>query len=217
MIVGVIIAVTGSIGSGKSIVARELASLMDAEHCDTDLICREMMEKGQEGRRQVVALWGRRFLNDDDSIDRTKLREAIFNDSSIRQGLEEILHPLVREYLHGLIQSCRQTGKPLVIEIPLLFETGWQDEFDVTVNVSAQNHQCIDRVMKRDMVTREQAVKALEAQMDMEEKNRRSHYVIDNSGSMEKTLFQVAALKSDLQRKQDHEKQGVIPGKTLDS
>jgi len=194
----VIIAVTGSIGSGKSNVARSLARLMQAEHCDTDYICREMMEKEGEGWRRVIATWGQRFQADDDSIDRPKLREAIFNESSVRQELENILHPMVHKHLNDLMSRCKKSGKSLVAEIPLLFETGWQDEFDTVVTVSATRSQCVDRVMKRDRVSRKQANRILDAQMDMEEKIRRADYAIDNSGSEEKTHLQVEALFLDL-------------------
>jgi len=197
----VIIAVTGSIGSGKSNVGRRLAMLMQAEHCDVDHICRELMAKGGEGWQRVITTWGLRFQADDGSLDRVKLREAIFTEPSIRLELENILHPLVHEHLHDLISRCKKNGKALVAEIPLLFETGWQDEFDTVVTVSATRSQCIDRVMTRDKVSRDQAIKALDAQMDMDEKIRHSDYVIDNSGSEEKTHLQVEALSLDLLRK----------------
>lgn len=205
-----IIAVTGSIGSGKSGVARELASLLQAKYCDTDSFCRRVMGKGEEGWRRAKAVWGRRFLAADGSIDRAGLREAVFNEPSVRLELEGILHPMVHEYLSDLISRCKSSGQNLVVEVPLLFETGWQDEFDTVVTVYATRSQCIDRVMKRDKVSEEQAMKVLDAQMDVQEKVRLSDYVIDNSGSEEKTHLQVEALSLDFAGKEKSPESGYF-------
>lgn len=208
-----IVAITGCIGSGKSFVARHLATLLQAEHCDTDQVCRRLLEKDEAGWRGVVEHWQKRFVDDNGTIDRVKLRRQVFDDIEVRETLERILHPLVRQYLHELEGRCRQEDTSLVVEIPLLFETAWQDHFEKIVTVAAQPEQCLERVVARDKVSREQARKALEAQMDIAEKMRRSHYVIDNSRTIAETTLQVEELSRKLQVQNDDDKGGFFPGK----
>ncbi len=183
-------------------VARYLALLLQAEHCDADALCRQLLEKEHAGWQQVVARWGGVFLNGDRSIDRVKLREAVFNDTAVRKELEAILHPLVYSHITAIKEKCRQNDTAFVVEIPLLFETGRQEDFDYVVTVFARPERCIERVMARDTVSREQATKALDAQMDIDTKVKGSHYVIDNSASQAQTRIQVEDLCRRLQAEQ---------------
>jgi len=192
------IAVTGSIGSGKSVVARELGVRLAALYCDADQLCRELLEKDAPGWQQFVLRWQDRYLDADGNIDRTALRLKIFADDGMRRQLENILHPLVRGRLQELMGQSRRRGKHLVAEIPLLFETGWQHQFDRVVTVYAEPEVCIRRVMARDGVSSRQARQALDAQMNIEKKVNKADYVVDNSETMEKTLLQVEALSRDL-------------------
>ncbi len=192
------IAVTGSIGSGKSVVARELAVRMGAKYCNADLVCRELLEKDAPGWKQFVLRWQSSYLDAEGHIDRAALRRAIFADDRLRRELENILHPLVRQHLQDLMGQCRRQGKHLVAEIPLLFESGWQQEFDRVVTVYAEPETCIRRVMARDVVPRRQVEQALSAQMDIDEKAEAADYVVDNSQSLERTLLAVDALAEEL-------------------
>ena|GEM_PF-73211 len=242
-----IIAITGSIGSGKSGVARYLAAISKAEHCDTDVLCRDLLEKGQPGWRSVVEKWGNRFVEGDGSIDRSSLRIAIFEDERLRRELENMLHPHVQKAVNHLyekilgqeqmatfkngpfLQSLRcarkfyprninymspvkfphaprpwrknlifQGSQMLIVEIPLLFEVGWQDDFDCVVTVFAEREVCVQRVMARDAVTAEQAEKVYDSQMDIHEKMNRSDCIVDNSASLENMQRQVEDLFRDL-------------------
>lgn len=189
-----VLAVTGVIGSGKSSVARELAHLMGAEYCDTDEVCRDLLGKENKGWQGVIDTWQNAFLDDEKELDRIKLREAIFNNDEIRKKLEAILHPLVREHVVTLIEGCKTSEKHLVVEVPLVFEVGWQGDFDSVITVYADRAICLQRIMDRDGVSLSQAEKSLAAQMDIKEKVKRADYVIDNSGSMENTRIQIGGL-----------------------
>jgi len=193
------IAVTGNIGSGKSVVARELAVRLGAEYCNADLVCRELLEKDAPGWKAFVHRWHSRYLDDEGNIDRVALRRAIFADGQLRSELESILHPLVRQRLQELMRQCRHQQKHLVAEIPLLFESGWQHEFDRVVTVYAGPEISIRRVVARDGVSRQQVQRALAVQMDIDEKAKSSDYVIDNSQTLERTLSAVDAVVGDLQ------------------
>lgn len=195
-----IIAVTGVIGSGKSYVAAELAKALAADRCDTDEVCRDLLRCGEQGWQGVVDKWAGLFLDESGSIDTVKLRQAIFDEPKIRKSLEKILHPLVRIHVEELQKKSIRSGRDLIVEVPLLFEVGWQGDFDVVVTVSAPRDICLERVVKRDGVSVEQALKSLEAQMDVEEKARRADYVVDNGQKQEDTLENVWELATVLRK-----------------
>ena len=194
-----IVAITGGIGCGKSKVASYLVNLAQAQYCDTDQFCRELLLQNHAGWKGVVAKWGRRFLDKEGNIDRPVLRRTIFEESTIKIELENILHPLVRTHVAEL-RACNSSNKFLVVEVPLLFEVGWQDDFDKVITVFANREECIKRVMNRDGVSSFEAEKVIEAQMPIEEKVKLSDYVLDNSGSWEVTCSQVRDLLSSLEK-----------------
>lgn len=206
-----IVAITGSIGSGKSKVASLLVEQTEAEHRDTDAICRHLLERGQPGYLQVVAQWGQRFLDAQGEIARTCLRKAVFNDPEIRKRLEDILHPLVRDSLQKSFVDCRRTNRFLIVEVPLLFETGWHTDFDMCVAVIAPTETVIKRVVERDGIAAEQVQQILAVQLDMAEKARLADWVIDNSGSIDKVAEQVDALAQHLKAKQQDEQEPHFP------
>lgn len=182
------VAITGIIGSGKSFVSKELSRLLDADYCDTDKVCRDFLQKDNDGWRGVAEKWGDTFFDVEGRIDTVRLREAIFDSVEIRQQLENILHPLVRRHVEALKKDCISKGKNLVVEVPLLFEVGWQSEFDVVITVYSDIDTCLNRIVSRDGVSRQQALKTIRAQMDIEEKVRLADHVVNSSSSKEHTL-----------------------------
>ncbi len=197
-----IIAITGNVGSGKSVVASYLTKIIGAMHCDTDYVCRKLLEKDQPGWIEVIQQWGERFLNQDGNIDRKRLRAAVFENDVLRRELENILHPHVYEHVTNLIQSCRRERKLLIVEVPLLFEVGWQHDFDYVVTVSTGQLDAMERVVTRDKVSAEHVEKMLNTQMNITDKAQYSDFVIDNSGSLENTYAQVDLLKAKIESKQ---------------
>lgn len=185
------IAVTGTIGAGKSFVAVNLAKTLECIHCDSDEVCRRLLLKGEAGWQEVKKKWGKRYLHKDESINREALRKAIFNNSNLREDLENILHPLVRQHVDSLREVAERTGEDLVVEIPLLFESGWQDDFDCVINVFVEPEVCLARVTERDSTSIEEVRKIINVQMDGREKSRLADYVIDNSGEKSKTFDQI--------------------------
>jgi dephospho-CoA kinase len=194
----VIIAITGNIGSGKSVVARYLTELCGAMHCDTDLVCRNLLEKDQPGWVELTKRWGKRFLDQGGNIDRKSLRAAVFNNEETRRELESILHPHVHAHVTNLIQNCRRNQRLLIVEVPLLFEVGWQNDFDYVVTVSAEQRDTVARVVTRDNVPAEQVEKILNTQMSITDKAQCSDFVIDNSGSLGNTYAQIELLKAQI-------------------
>lgn len=191
------IAITGSVGSGKSGVAGILAGYLQVDSIDTDGICRELLQHSQSGWSEVRRRWPQFFI--DDVLDRKLLREAVFEDRSVREELEDILHPLVRKKVLEAMQIAHKNNVSLLVEVPLLFEVGWKADFDHVVAVYATGDTSVERTVLRDGVPRKQAESILALQMSPEEKAEHADSVINNSGIWAATVLQVAHLGRHLQ------------------
>lgn len=195
-----IIALTGGIGSGKSSVAALLGSTMAYPVLSTDLICRDLLEPGEAGWLAVRERWQERFLNPDATVNRPLLKEAVFADEGLRHALEEILHPLVRIAVKIRKEAAEKAQGGLIVEVPLLFEAGWQEDFDCTVAVYAPESVCLERVCRRDGLSAVMARKILAAQMPPRAKAEKATFVIDNSGLWVQAVQQVARLAHRLRQ-----------------
>lgn len=180
-----LIALTGGIGAGKSSAGSLLARL-GAIHISADQLAREVLERGEEGFNQVVAEFGDEILTNG-AIDRGKLAEIIFNDSSKRDLLEEITHPLIAQRFLRIKKSLPENAV-VVYEIPLLAEKPERvRDFDFIVTIETSQELRLERLQERGL-TRDQAIGRMAHQTS--DKNRReiSHHVIENNGDMEALL-----------------------------
>lgn len=192
------IAVTGGYGSGKSSVSRLLACYLDATLTNSDLLCRTLLEPLEEGYRQLQQEFGDRFFSQDGSVDRAVLRQATFTDPKIKDTLEKILHPLVRDKVRKQANVCNDHHSFLVVEVPLLFEVGWQDDFDISVLVRVDRASSIERSVIRDGIDTEEAGRIIDLQLPMSIKEPLVDYIIDNSCTFVSTAQQTAWLASHL-------------------
>jgi len=193
-----LIAVTGGVGSGKSRVASLLGRLLDGIVINADELCRDLLEPGGQGYVQFVASGGERFLDEDRKIDRVKLREELFGDTDLREKLESILHPLVFSSIRNI--AADNPDSIVIAEVPLLYETNTQDQFDTVISVYAPEETLIERVAQRDNATPAETRKIVTAQMSVEEKNRRANHIVRNDGDWQDTHNQVVDLASILQK-----------------
>ncbi|MFV0438664.1 MAG: dephospho-CoA kinase [Desulfopila sp.] len=189
-----IVAVTGTVGSGKSRVSAMLAAALGCESVDTDTICRQLMLPGMPGWDEMQKRWETRFIGADGQVDRSMLREAVFTDLAVRRELEAILHPLVKQRVTAEIGLARERKQNLLLEIPLLYEVGWQDGMDGVVAVYVPRRVSVARTSRRDDVDRQQVESILAAQLSALQKAERADWVIDNSGLWAATALQVAHL-----------------------
>jgi dephospho-CoA kinase len=197
----VIVAVTGGLGTGKSTVSKILAATLKTELIDTDQLCRRQMIPGADGFKEFSRVFGKSFIQDDGTIDRLLLRKAVFDDETLREKLENILHPIVHRQVtaRGKVSSGR--GEILVVEVPLLYEVGWQDRFDVCVVVYVPEKHIVQRVMARDGLPAEQIKQILAAQMSIQKKLDKAHFIVDNSDTFVSTVQQIAWLSKKLSEK----------------
>lgn len=187
-----VLGITGGIGSGKSCVSRLLASYCLAPLVDIDQCCRHLLEIEQPGWRALQTVFGGTFFLDNGSLDRVALRRTLFEDAAIRRQVDAVLHPLAREAMRARIIAY---SAPLVfVEIPLLFEAGWEKDVDAVLVVYARKAVRCLRIMRRDGVSRREASKAMVAQMDLQEKADRADFLVDNSRAWVVTRSEVISL-----------------------
>ena len=182
---------TGNIGSGKSTVA---AMLREAgiPVLDADRISRQVTAPGGRAYDAVVQAFGGGIVRDDGSIDRKRLGEIVFSDSSLRARLESITHPAILEAMKEAIAGFEREGhRTAVVEATLIHESGRKGLLKAVISVTCDRETAISRLAARNGMSRGQAEARLRAQMDADRKAGASDYVIDNSASTEETSRQV--------------------------
>lgn len=195
------VGLTGGIATGKSTVARILEDRLGIPVINSDQIARDVVKKGQIGYKHVVEAFGDGILDSSGEIDRAKLGKLVFDDPQKRRLLESILHPLITQEIDRRVKEKEQEGhKLIVLEIPLLFEKGLQNRVDYTVVVYAPEEQQLDRLMKRDGLSLEEAKKRLKAQIPIDEKIKLADFVIDNSKGVNYTEEQTLKVFNEILR-----------------
>lgn len=176
------IGLTGGIATGKSTVANLLAK-RGAVLIDLDRIAREIVEPGQPALALVAERFGQAVLREDGSLDRKKLGAIVFADANERKALEAITHPRIRAVMKERMEQHERSAPDtlVVVDVPLLYESGLERYFDQIMVVYVPRELQLQRLMKRDGISEDDARKRLAAQMDIEEKKARADIVIDNS------------------------------------
>lgn len=183
-----IIGLTGGIASGKSTVTRTLVDL-GAIIIDSDELAHNIMKPYKPAWKDIVKIFGAEILNHDETINRDRLGQIVFNDPDKLRELNQITHWRIAERYKEDLRIIRKE-KPeaiVVMEIPLLYETHAERICDEVWVVWVDRETQMERLMKRDGISREDALKRIEAQMDLDEKARLADVVIDNRHSIEET------------------------------
>ncbi len=187
-----LIGITGGIGSGKSMASCFLASFMRLPLIDIDKQCARLLEKGNAGWLEIRNEFGNAFFNHDNQLERKKLRTAIFSDPELRLQINNILHPLAFNKMVEDIKQC--PGKVVLVDVPLLFEAGWEDYFDHRVVVYADDVQCCQRIVRRDGIDPDEARRTILSQIPLVDKVLRADHVINNSGCRISSLMEIIHL-----------------------
>lgn len=195
------VAVTGGAGSGKTSVCNRLKSL-GLDVISTDRIARDVVSPESPVLNAIVAQFGDSILKADGSLDRLLLREQILEDPFKKQILEDIIHPAILKRMHEMVDDAQKRHEPIVVvEVPLLFELDLVDAFDLVVMVTASRKRKIDRMAKRDGVSRKSAETLLSLQIPDFQKIEQSDIIVNNDGSPEDLNKSVQALYHTLQQK----------------
>ena len=185
-----VIGLTGGVGSGKSTVVGILRGL-GAEVIDADEASHAAYEPGTPGFDAVVREFGADVVREG-RIDRQRLGALVFADDGARRRLNAIVHPLVREWMAARTAEAIERGTGVVIQdVPLLYENGLEDLFSSIVLVYVSEDLQVERLVEGRGFTQERARAVIAVQMAIDEKRRRAHHVIDNSGTPEQTRDQV--------------------------
>ena len=187
------VALTGGIGSGKSLVG-EILEELGALVIDSDQLAREVIERGSPGYEEVVAAFGDSILSEG-QIDRSKLAAVVFKESDLRKKLESIIHPLVREAAEKLARKL-PSGAILINQIPLLVESDGAKRFDYVVTVSADEEIRRERLRLRGLKDYE-ITQRMAAQVSDSEREKIANYIIRNDGSIDELTRAVEALMAN--------------------
>jgi dephospho-CoA kinase len=193
------IALTGGIATGKSYCLERFAEL-GAPTIDADALAREVVAVGTPGLAAVVSAFGSGVLAEDGSLDRPALGRIVFGNSKARAALEAIIHPEIYHRI-GEWFADRPPGAHLAIaDIPLVFETGHNHDFDAVIVAACRPEEQIRRVVARDGLTDAEARARLAAQWPIEEKVRRATHVIWTDRGLPETDRQVREIFDGLAR-----------------
>jgi dephospho-CoA kinase len=181
----ILVGLTGNIASGKSTVARLLAS-RGATIIDADELARRAVEPGSPALRAIVARWGDGLLSADGTLDRAALRRIVFANPAELEALNAIVHPEVRRLRDEQVGAARARGDRVVVcDIPLLYEQSMEREFARVILVDAPQDLRLERLMRDRGLSRDDAMLMIVAQMPAELKRARADIVVENDGTQE--------------------------------
>jgi len=186
------VVLTGGIATGKS-TAISLLSLYGFRFIDADKIAHEMLDKNAD---KIAELFGPEYIIDG-KVDRAKLGRLIFADKAKREALEALLHPLIYDEIARLSEEQDRFKKPYIIDIPLFFE-GDRYPVEKSIVVYAPRQIQLERLVKREGFSEEEALQRIDSQMDIEEKRKRASYVIDNSGDLKQLQQECDRVKDQI-------------------
>lgn len=178
------VALTGNIAAGKSTVVRRWRA-EGALVIESDELARKAVEPGTSALERIRKRWGPGVLLPDGSLDRAAMRDLVFRDRTERMALEEIIHPEVRRLRAESFGAAEADRVPIAVaDIPLLFETGLEKEFDVVVLVDAPARARLRRLTDDRHLSEEEATRMIAAQWPAREKRAKVDFIIDNGGSI---------------------------------
>jgi dephospho-CoA kinase len=194
-----LVALTGGIATGKSIVAQVLEQLGCYTH-QADTLAHELQAPDMPAWKALVSHFGEKILNPDKTINRRALGAIVFADKKERDFLNDLLHPMVMVKKRELVQKVKKEGlyKIFVSEAALTIESGFAKFFDKIIVVHCDREIQLKRLMERDSIGRDEALKKVSSQMPQEKKLKFADYIIDTSGSLRQTLEQAEQVYRNL-------------------
>lgn len=201
-VAGWVLGLTGGIATGKSLVAGFFRE-MGAAVVDADELAHQVTAPGEPALEEIRQVFGPGVFTPEGELDRRALGRLVFTDPAKRRELEGIVHPRVRQRLEEAVARFKAAGAPLIVlEIPLLFETGEPllRLIDRVVVVTAPEAVQLQRLQARNGLSETEARARMAAQMPLAEKVKRAHYVVDNGGTPEETRRQVEQIWEAMRR-----------------
>lgn len=185
------VGLTGNIASGKSTVASLFATL-GVQVLNADVISKQLTSKGTAAHQAIIQHYGSAVVDDQDQLNRKKLRELIFSNPKERLWLEQLLHPMIRQQLAEQVTVC--TTPYCIIEIPLSIDKNNYPYLNKILLVISPIEQQIERLMHRDQCTKAQALAIISAQPSIEQRRSNADDVLINDDGMEQLCHEVKQL-----------------------
>ena len=195
------VALTGGIATGKSYVLARFRS-HSVPTVDADAIAHAVVRAGQPASTEIRDRFGDRVFGSNGELDRQKLAKRVFDNADERKALEAIVHPHVRAAINEWFAEVDADGSArfAVVDIPLLFETGRQSQFDRIVVTACRNELQLDRLMTRDKINSADAQKRIAAQLSTADKLAGADFAVQTGGSYAETDTQVDEIVATLNR-----------------
>lgn len=195
----VIIGLTGGIATGKSTVSKMFEDY-GIPVIDTDIIARNLLRKGTQTYDEIIKSFGNDVLLTNGDISRKHLAKIIFEDEEQRIKLNQLTHPKVKEEVFSSLEKYRRDHvKFVLVDVPLLFESKFNDIVDIIIVVSTTRDKQIERLIDRDKISKEYAITKIQSQMSLQEKEKRADYIIDNSASIIQTKNEFLRIMEELE------------------
>jgi len=195
------VGLTGSIGVGKSFVTSVFEEL-GCHVLDADLTAREVVMPGTPGLKAITEEFGEEILNTDGTLDRKRLGARIFTDQAKRERLNHLLHPFIIARQDEIMRGweAEDPNGIGIIDAALMIESGGYKRFDKLIVVHCRPEVQLERLMLRDNLSREEALRRISSQMPQEEKQKFADYLIDTSDGFEPTRTQIISVHQKLIR-----------------
>ncbi|MFK4567751.1 dephospho-CoA kinase [Enterococcus sp. UD-01] len=181
-----VLGLTGGIATGKSTVSQVFKEA-GFPIIDGDLIAREIVEPGQPALKEIAAAFGSQMIDAKGSLNRKKLGKIIFNDSTKRVQLNKIMSPYLRKAILAELEQKKQQAPLVVLDIPLLYEGGYEQFVDQVAVVYVPEKIQLQRLIQRDQLTAKEAQQRINSQWPIEQKKQLAEIVFDNQGTKEET------------------------------
>ena len=194
------IALTGGIATGKSYVAGRFREA-GVPIVDADLLAREVVLPGTPALSAIRKRFGPDAVRRDGTMDRVRVAQIVFKDKRARLDLEAIVHPAVIKAIGDFFNTLPKRTPFAVADIPLVFETGRDKDFDAIIVVACPREMQLQRLMERNKLSKEDAEKRIAAQLPIDQKVKKATHVIRTDGTFEETDAQVADLIKKLSAK----------------
>jgi len=187
-----VLGITGNIGSGKSLVA-SMFKTKDAALIDADKLAHQLLCVGSSVYKKIKNCFGKGILKNNNYIDRVKLGRIVFSDKAALAKLNSIVHPVLIKKIKQLIKKTNK--KIIILDAALIIEAGLRGAIDKLVVVSSKRNQQILRSCKSSGLSRDEVIKRMQFQISQSKKKRFADFIIDNSGSINKTKKQVLQIR----------------------
>ena len=186
-----IVGLTGGISSGKSTVSSYLKQLK-IPVIDADEVARKVVEPNSQGAIEIRKAFGSDVFEEDGSLNRQKLGALIFSNAENRQKLDDLLQPLIKIMILDEIEEYHQKGENMIVlDLPLLFEKQYEELCEEIIVVYVPKELQLERLMRRNQYTKQEALSRIDSQLSIEEKRKRATVLLDNQGTIQQLYHQV--------------------------